>query len=273
MESRTFTVSLAIAAALSAATPAAGQHDTHQAGTGTAPSAAQVAECRQAQPVVSGLLDAALKRLDDARLTNSPAAMRDAADDLQAALVDMRSQLTPCRTMQTAPAEPHAADSMPTAPASPAGRPGTPAAPERAPVASPGNAAPHVGHATPEASRRPSSRAPAAAPPPTRPSAAGTAGTATHDTHAGDSTPAPSLAPAVPTSPRSAMPLSTGRRPVTSLAQLKCERTVDPKTASRMLYQGRMYYFCSTEERAEFAKAPERFVTAVAPEPAPAHAH
>jgi YHS domain-containing protein len=47
---------------------------------------------------------------------------------------------------------------------------------------------------------------------------------------------------------------------------------MDPKTAPRMLYQGRMYYFCAEASRAEFAKDPSKFVTAP-PQAAPAHAH
>jgi YHS domain-containing protein len=39
-----------------------------------------------------------------------------------------------------------------------------------------------------------------------------------------------------------------------------------------MLYQGRMYYFCTEASRAEFAKDPSKFVTAP-PQAAPAHAH
>jgi YHS domain-containing protein len=39
-----------------------------------------------------------------------------------------------------------------------------------------------------------------------------------------------------------------------------------------MLYQGRMYYFCTEASRAEFAKDPSKFVTAP-PQAAPVHAH
>jgi YHS domain-containing protein len=39
-----------------------------------------------------------------------------------------------------------------------------------------------------------------------------------------------------------------------------------------MLYQGRMYYFCTDASRAEFAKDPAKYVTAPA-QAAPAHAH
>ena len=60
--------------------------------------------------------------------------------------------------------------------------------------------------------------------------------------------------------------------PPVNIAELKCSNAVDPKTAPRMLYQGRMYYFCTEASRAEFAKDPAKFVTAP-PQAAPAHAH
>jgi YHS domain-containing protein len=53
---------------------------------------------------------------------------------------------------------------------------------------------------------------------------------------------------------------------------LKCRNQVDPKTASRMLYQGRTFYFCTESDRAEFAKDPGKYVKAPA-QSAPAHAH
>jgi YHS domain-containing protein len=39
-----------------------------------------------------------------------------------------------------------------------------------------------------------------------------------------------------------------------------------------MLFQGRMYYFCTEASRAEFAKDPAKYATA-APAAAPAHGH
>jgi hypothetical protein len=84
MDRSVFLLSFALAGVVTAGSAVAGQHEGHQAGA--APSAAHVTECRKAQPVITQLLNAALKRLEDARLTNSAAAMRDAADDVQAAL-------------------------------------------------------------------------------------------------------------------------------------------------------------------------------------------
>jgi len=72
------------------------------------------------------------------------------------------------------------------------------------------------------------------------------------------------------------MPSATARTsaaaPPTNIAELKCQNAADPRTAPRMLYQGRMYYFCTEASRAEFAKDPSKFVTAP-PQAAPAHAH
>jgi YHS domain-containing protein len=69
------------------------------------------------------------------------------------------------------------------------------------------------------------------------------------------------------------MTMTTAANPVTEFAQLMCESKVDPKGAPRMLYQGRTYYFCSEQDRAEFAKNPAKHVKAPAPQAAPTHAH
>jgi YHS domain-containing protein len=115
----------------------------------------QIAECAQAQPVVSANLEAALERLDEARQTNSAVAFRAAADDLQAALLDVRARLAPCATMQPAGGDAHAGHVMPGAqgapapPEAPAGGAAAPArpAPQPAPVAGAGAAAgAHTGH-------------------------------------------------------------------------------------------------------------------------------
>ena len=230
MDRGVFLLSFGLAGIVTVASAAAGQHDGHQAGA--APSAAQVTECRQAQPVITQLLNAALKRLEDARLTNSAAAMRDAADDVQAALVDMRTQLAPCTVMQAAaeaPASP--ATSTSRQPAAAPARP--PVSPQRSTAPAPADS--HAGHTAPAAA---ASRTPAASAPP----AASTSGG------------------------------PTAAAPPTNIAELKCSNAVDPRTALRMLYQGRMYYFCTEASRAEFAKDPSKFVTAP-PQATPAHAH
>ena len=297
MDSRVFLLSFCLAGAVTVGSAAAGQHEGHQTGV-AAPSAAQVSECRQAQPVLTGLLNAALKRLEDARLTNSAAAMRDAADDVQAALVDMRTQLAPCSAMQAsqvaaplgqvmpstsappvaagrtpatqpastgtlaAPADSHAGHLTPAAPPTSTSR--TPAASPARPAqrAAPASGDSHAGHTTPAA---PASRTPAASAP--RPSAPARPAAPAGDAHAGHATPA-AASPATPGAPSR----STAPAPPTDIAELKCSSAVDPKAALRMMYRGRMYYFCTDASRAEFAKDPARFVTAP-PEAAPAHAH
>ena len=244
MEARVLVLTFSLAGAI-AGMASAGQHEGHLAGGVASPSAAQVGECRQAQPVVTELLNAALKRLEEARLTNSAAAMRDAADDVQAALVDMRTQLTPCTVMQ---ASDPAADSQ-------AGHtmPSTPPSASAAPAA--GAADSHADHATPvpAAQRRSTPVAKPATPP------------ATAHEHAGPPAQPKESAPAAADTP--GLPA-----PPTNIADLKCPNPVDARTAPRMLYQGRMYYFCTESSRAEFANDPAKFATAP-PQAAPAHAH
>jgi YHS domain-containing protein len=277
MEIRILLLAVGVAASSVPSTVAAAQREAHQGTATSAPTALDVAQCRQAQGVVTGIIDAAMKRLDDARLTNSAAAMRDATDDLQAVLVDLRTQLAPCAEMQIAAGAP-AGPSMPTAHQAPAAAPAMPA---------PGGAAPHVGHvmpATPPAAA-PRAASPAASRPPMMPRAVPAAA----DPHAGHAAPARPAAPAnrtaaSPTSPAPAATAATAGRnaarrpaPPTDIADLKCTTTVDPKTTPRMLYQGRMYYFCSEQDRGVFAKDPAEYVTApltAAPGTAPpAHAH
>jgi len=90
----------------------AGQHEGHQAGTPPQPAAA--AQCAQAQRSIAMTLDAAGSRLEAARQTNSPAAMRAAIDDLQAALRDVRLRLGPCAAMGAGAAtDPHAGQPAP----------------------------------------------------------------------------------------------------------------------------------------------------------------
>ena len=258
MVNRVFLLSIGLAAVAAVGNAAAGQHEGHQAGA--APSAAQVTECRQAQPVITGLLNAALKRLEDARLTNSAAAMRDAADDVQAALVDMRTQLEPCSVMPATAAP--AAQAMPATPAPPAAA-RTPATQPGPTGAAPAAADPHAGHATPAA---PASRTPAAsAAPPSAPARPAPPASDAHTGHATPMAPAPSATPSAPAR-------TSAAAPPTNIAELKCSSAVDQRTAPRMLYQGRMYYFCTEASRAEFAKDPAKFVTAP-PQAAPAHAH
>lgn len=109
----------AAVAILSAASGAA-QHAGHQMpGQEAPPPATAVTDCAQAQPQVLQTIDAATLRLESARQANSPSQMRLALDDLQGALGALRSQLAPCRTLQTSATDPQAGHAMP-APAGPA---------------------------------------------------------------------------------------------------------------------------------------------------------
>ena len=75
METRVLVLSFGLAGVIGVAGVAAGQHEGHQAGTTAASYATQVTQCRQVQPVITELLNVALKRLEEARLTNSAAAI------------------------------------------------------------------------------------------------------------------------------------------------------------------------------------------------------
>ena len=81
------------------------QHEAHEAG---APQAsAEMAQCAQVQPVVEKIIAAGMARLESARQSNSPAEMRAAVDQLEAAFRDIRAQLAPCSAVSAA-ADPHA---------------------------------------------------------------------------------------------------------------------------------------------------------------------
>ena len=399
---------------------AAQQAGHNMPGMAQQPAASAAAgECMQAQPRVTQTIDAANARLDVARQTNSPAAMRAALDDLQGALGSLRAQLAPCASAPAvAPAGGHTGHAMPGMPnvqQSPATQPGTPvmqpgttqpapgAVKPNAPAPAGGAPAadPHAGHAM-QGGAATSARVPGNAAtmpaghampmgaggvgattalvrdprcasgninPETAPRAehggqayyfctetarqlfvtdpaaylAGGAAArpapagggrpaakpaAAADSHAGHAMPTvaspaaqapvdhsnmPGMAgmrtagaqakPAVADHSAHAMPssgtagasgtsaapgaagppaasaatLASGRRPATAVGDLRCASTVEPKTAPRMLHGGQMYYFCSAEDRAEFAKNPQRYVTAAPAVPggqaAPAHAH
>ena len=268
---------------------AAAQHEGHQGSppaTAQAADPAQLAACVEAQRQASVLLDAASQRVETARQSNQPSVLRSAVEDLQTVLSSVRTQLGACTQLQatatpaghnmanmpgmakpgapTAPpspgatsaagaVEPHAGHTMPVAPADPHAGHVMPETRAATPRAVPPAVDSHAGHVAPGASR---SAAPARTPSAARaaPSPAGTAGTASADAHA-DHVEATLPAPA------------------TSLEALKCTSKVDAKTAPRTLYGGRMYYFCSAQDRAAFAKEPSKYVKAPGAAPAPTHAH
>lgn len=244
------TAPLAVAAQTAPAMPAAAP----------AVSPALVTACVQAQQQAMTGADGANRRLELARQTNQPASMRAAMDDLQVVLSSMRTQLAPCATLEAAAAStagPMAGHDMSTmstagaaAPGSPVMQPGSPAA-----------ADPHAGMVMPGAQGRPAAAAARGVAPAGRPAAAPA------DPHAGMVMPAPSAR---------ASSTATLPAPATSTDSLKCPRTVDPKTALRVLHQGRMHYFCSEQDRAAFVKDPAKYRTAgeaTQAAPPPAHGH
>ena len=286
MHIRTFLFAT-LAIALSTPIAYARQHEGHQAAAPVARREALVTQCAQAQGVVTSVLEGGLKRLEDARLSNSPSALRAAADDVQASLIDVRVRLEPCAMMSVAPGG-EGGHTMPVVPPVPSVAPAPPGTEPRSAVPSPGAdaprapapAAPHQ-HPTVAPAPRPGAARPTS---PSRPAAPATA-----DPHAGHATPeAKSSAPAAATpvpSARATQPpggsraeagaaqaMTTAATPATALGDLKCRNEVDPKTAPRMLYQGRTYYFCTESDRTEFAKDPGKYVSAPA-QKLPAHGH
>jgi YHS domain-containing protein len=254
------------------------QHPGHPGAAAGAPDLAQLAECSHAQPAVTGIIDAAVKRIEDARLTNSAAAMRDAADDLQSSLVDVRSQLEPCAQLESA-ASPVASPTMPASPAASAAA--TPVSKVPAPAA--GHAAapaidPHAGHVMPGAPQTAAPavapvaapRAPSAAKKPARadphavhvmpapPSPAAAKPAAAVDAHAGHGTPETAAANAP--EPSATEALTKPDNPAARLAELTCRPRVDPDTAPRATYLGKAYYFCTTADRDAFLKAPAKYL-------------
>lgn len=164
-------ISLVIIALAVGVSAARAQQEAPAPAVGDAEAAVQVAQCSQAQTSVAATIEAALKRLEEARQNNSAAQMRAVSDDLQTALLDLRTRLAPCADMRLpAGADPHAGHVTPSAEAVPPAAPGAPATPATqtaAPAAQAGPAAPRP----PAAAARP----PAAAAPAGRQTAAATA--------------------------------------------------------------------------------------------------
>jgi YHS domain-containing protein len=109
------------------------QHEEHQA-AGAQAASSELTQCLRVQPAIQNIIAGAMARAEAARLSNSPADLRAALDQLEAALRDIRSQSAPCAAA-AASADPHAGHAMPTAQPAPA------TAPAQAPAADP-----HAGH-------------------------------------------------------------------------------------------------------------------------------
>lgn len=93
--------------------PARAQH-VHGSG-GASAGVVDAAACAQAQTAVDNLVEAAMRRLDAARQSNSPSDMRAAMDELQRALLDIRARLAPCAAAQSAAAAGRPAPDAPSA--------------------------------------------------------------------------------------------------------------------------------------------------------------
>ncbi len=57
------------------------------------------------------------------------------------------------------------------------------------------------------------------------------------------------------------LPVSTAEHPLCAV----CGMDIDPKIASKSVFKGVTYYFCSQADKNTFDAAPEKFITAVAP--------
>ena len=56
--------------------------------------------------------------------------------------------------------------------------------------------------------------------------------------------------------------MSTAEHPLCAV----CSMDVDPKTAPKSVFKGATYYFCSEDDKKTFDAAPEKFITAAAPQ-------
>lgn len=297
---RIFIVAVAAAMLWAPAVLMAAQQDGHtmpgMSQAGQATGSRLVAACVASQQQVTVAADAANRRIEFARQTNQPAAMRAAIDDLQGVLSSIRAQLAPCAELQAlAAADPQAGHAMPSTAQVPTAAPG-------APVTRPGSTAPAPAAAAPAApmdhSKMPmagnaSAGNPAAAVGPKATPAApmdhskmptggsapvGKPGTATGRKPAAPAAPmdhskmpmggtpaakqgaAAGAKPAPPTAAmdHSKMPMGGEAQPGKVMDPVN-GLMVDPATAPKTTYQGQTYYFSSEQSQKEFLENPEKF--------------
>ena len=215
-----------------AAGPAPAQHEGHQmpaqspaAVTSQPLSPELVSACVEAQRRVALVADRANARLESARQSNNPAEMRSAIDDLQAALVEIRTQAETCSPLQSM-ADPHAGHSMGNMP------PAAPVAPQ-APVMQPGTPTP----------------APAAPKPPARPAATAPSSKVAPPTPDVNKLAAEPRLPVLPAKQEAVDPV--------------CGMKVDPKTAPSASFRGQTYYFCSEGDKTTFLEDPAKYAKSV----------
>ena len=215
----TYRLPLVIALAAAVIPSRASAHDAQTPASAQAPNS-DVGQCLRVQPAVQNIVTGATARAEAARLSNSPSDLRAAVEHLEAALRDIRAQLSPCATAATS-TDPHATHPVPSTspPAATTAAPAPPKPPD-----------PHVGHKIPPAA--PAKRATGAKPTTSKPKTSKSS-----DLHGAHS-------PAV----------SGGKQmdPVNGLM-------VDPATAPATTYQGQTYYFSSEQSRKEFLANPAKF--------------
>ena len=229
----TLAVLLSPATAMAQQAPAV-DHSAHQTGSADAGM-----ECMAAQSKVAVTAMAAQGRLELARQTNEPAAMRAALDEALIALGALLSATEPCRLSAPMAGMDHAAMTAqePGAPVSP--RPQTDPhaghAPATAPASKPAakHADPHAGMNMPPTPAKPAAK-PGARP---APKAA--------DPHAGHAV-TPAASAKVADDPK----------------KLVCSPAIDPDNAPTTTYKGKAYYFCSAAERLRFITNPEAYLKA-----------
>lgn len=248
IQSATLAAALAVllfpAAAMAQQAPAV-DHSAHQTGS---PDAG--AECMAAQSKVAVTALTAQGRLELARQTNEPAALRAAVDEALIALGALLSATEPCRVSAPMAGMDHSTMAMPAAPAQPGAKP----------------ADPHAGMTMPAA---PATRS-------AKPAAKGAAKPA--DPHAGMTMPmAPAKAPAkpaakpaptgagakppTPADPHAGMNMTpTGAATADDPKKLTCATAVDPDNAPSTTYKGKTYYFCSAADRLRFIMNPETYL-------------
>lgn len=287
-----------VAVAMLPLTVRAAQQAGHQMPGMGPPAQAAIAACAQAQPQAMQTLDAANMRLEAARQSNSPSAMRAAMDDLQGAIRSLRAQLAACRELQSmAPTDPQAGHTMPgmppspatpgtpgMQPASPAPAPGAPmdhskmpmgAAPGTKPAPSPGvkppTAAAPMDHAkmpTAAATKSPSATgAKPAAPSRAKPPAAGApmdhSKMPMGSGAATQSAPAKGATPAAAAAPMDHSKMGMGTSDPAASAQATdpvCGLKVDPATAPQATHGRQTYHFCSETHRQLFQKNPTKYL-------------
>lgn len=198
--------------------PSAAQEAGQQMAGMADASQTAVADCARAQAQLLQTIDAANTRVEAARQSNSPAAMRAAMDDIQGALGSLRAQLAACRDLAKTPAaDPHAGHVMPTmpqAPGTPVMQPGSTTTAAAAPGTKTPAVDPHAGHTmTPAPTAKPpasTAKPPATTKPTTKP---------TTDPHAGHT---------MTTAPTPKQPPTTTKPPATP------KPAVDPHAGHKM---------------------------------------